>query len=222
MKFQKSILILMISIIFSYLVQPSAYAMNKKDVDLKILQEIGGSVQEYGIRLVILNCEKNHKKIEAELEKILSINGKTELCNGIINFNFQASNGYIEFTQESNGTIIVDVTETKSLSNMKKLKDSFEASLKKENFKLYYYVKSKLENTTLEKCRLRAEETIKKYSVENINSESISSGCFITANTGSKAGVKDGSKIIDLSCEICKYSSGIYIIIGIPLIYINF
>ncbi|MDT8715582.1 hypothetical protein IAI10_02780 [Clostridium sp. 19966] len=222
MKIQKNILIFLLSIIFIYINHQSVYALNNNNVDLEILQEMGGSVQEYGIRVVVTKCEKNQDEVIEKFERTLGMKKEIKSNDGIININFQFTNGYIEFTKENQGTVIMDITERKSYNDMTKLKSTLECEFKKFDFKIYYYIKAEIDNNDINKYKDEAENIIKKYALEDVNVEKLSSGYFLSANLGSNMGIKSGNKIIDFNCDIFKYSSGTYLIIGVPINYINF
>ena len=163
-------------------------------------------------------CNYWLKSMNLHNKKITTDNNK----NYCINFNDKNLSGYIESakgTNDYNISIYVKLITSKNKINELKRK-----VMKPINFKgtCYIYIKAKSKIKSINEVDNNIKKFFNKNKVKNLKTTKINNILSTTMYTGKYDYIIDDGKKIDLNYAVCKYSDGNYVIIGTPILNINY
>lgn len=207
-----------------------SYANNKQDLIDVMINNCNGIVEEYGIT-VSFNVKGNMKKIcnnilyklNFDYSGVDKITENNKLyCLEIKNQNI---NGYIESINYDNYNVVtLNLTKKDNVNNLANFKNNILKALGENyNSRTYFmYIKAKVNSEDLEHINTKLEGVIREQGGKDIQTVQLENGFSSTANTKRYLPIKSNGRLIDLNYSVCKYSSGINIIIGTPEILTSY
>jgi len=141
--------------------------------------------------------------------------------------------GYVEAASNAQGIqITIDLEEVTNCISVDSLKERVSSALDKlcreesytldKNLCFYDYVKVQLNEVDAANLNQSCIAILKKHKASNVHTINISNGFGTTAYTGGKNTVKNLGKAIDFNYAVVTYSSGSYLIMGRPILTINY
>ncbi|MDP4089926.1 MAG: YwmB family TATA-box binding protein, partial [Bacillota bacterium] len=225
-KIHRVFLFFFISIIFVYINSTVSYASNYFELSTKLLEKTADRILEYGIRYEF-SCTENGENTCVEIFHGLYPNS-SDVSSMIyknndqysVQFDIDASKGSIEYLKEPEGRIVVNIAESKSIKQLEELRTKIDeiTKAKSRGALCYMYIKASLKTKDLSAAKETVKGILRKGGASNIKDITISGGYSITAFTGNGTPMKVGNELVDINCAVCSYSSGNYIIIGMPII----
>ncbi|MDP4143431.1 MAG: YwmB family TATA-box binding protein [Bacillota bacterium] len=167
------------------------------------------------------------KNLKNNNDKLRTINKITIDSNGVYcrEFNKGQIYGYIESVKSNNEYIIyIYIQIEDSKDNLAMLKSQVEKASNNNKFDMVVnqYVKAKLQDNDIAKVNKTILNIINKSGATNVNTVSFNNGYSTVAYTKRYNAILDNNKKIDFNFAVCKYPSGSYIVIGIPVISITY
>ncbi|WP_125153358.1 YwmB family TATA-box binding protein [Clostridium rectalis] len=209
------------------------FTLNKPDTEVSynlfnnILKKTESKVVEYGIIAsskdfsegeVTCNNLFNQLHISNKYKKI-SKNDKI-YC---LDFESDKINGYIKSTKyEGYNIITLKIIEKNNENKLEELELKTQEVLKNKDLKISKYLKSEIKDNNLEKTNKKIVKILENNSVANIDTVKINNGYSTTAYTGKFHSFGSKNKLIDFNFAVCSYSSGSYILMGTPEIFISY
>ncbi|MCY6958789.1 YwmB family TATA-box binding protein [Clostridium brassicae] len=224
------IMFIFLSIILNYKV---SYGCKNLDLFNSILDESKGYVEEYGVKThfktykngqelyndFITQISKEYKSYSGEVSR--------DKSNFIIRFQDEHSKGHIEFNIGSEGkNVSLQIIQKNHKNNLQNLKDKIEKTITpmtKEKTLCKTYLKAKLnDKDNISDINGKIVSNLKNEGITDVSTIKIENGYSSSAYTGKYKAIKNGDKLIDFNFAVCKYSSGNYIIIGTPEIFVPY
>jgi hypothetical protein len=201
-------------------------AKNSEDLVKTILQKTSGNVVEYGLKYE-LDSKDNGEEVVVNLFSKLPLQRETldvkvikDSFQYCIEFKTDGVKGYVQYMIGMEKKIMVSIVEEKDLENISEHKSKIESIIKDEGlqFRCFEYVKAITSVKDAAQAKEIVETTLKKSGASNTSCININKGYSITAYTGKGEQMKMGNELIDINCAIRSYDSGIYVIVGTPVI----
>lgn len=139
-----------------------------------------------------------------------------------VDFTDKNTSGYIESVKENN---CYDISiYVKSLTDKNNISELKRKVTKAINFKntCYMYIKAKSNMKDIRQISDKMQAYFVKNGAKNLKSTKIKNILGTTMYTGKYDYIFDNNKKIDLNYAVCKYSDGNHIIIGTPILNINY
>ncbi|WP_443659310.1 hypothetical protein [Clostridium algidicarnis] len=204
----------------------------KEDFINKFIHGLDLSIEEYGIRIELEGMsEKDFIDFYIDIcEEALSVKGIES------NFNIEYGKNITTLTQMEEDIKISGLMNNKSKNSYVELKfniksieekDKIDELLKKEvklddSKRVYKYAKAKLPEEELEKNVLNIKNTLKNENSKDIDIVYSEAGVLGTALARSPY-IKNGFLgYEDINFAVMNYDSGVYLIVGTPIIYSSY
>ncbi|WP_205694153.1 hypothetical protein [Clostridium sp. JN-9] len=207
-----------------------SFASNKGDLIDSMVKSCNGNIQEYGIRFSF-NANGNGEEICSSILKKINPNIK-DIDNVVrndklycIEIKSNIINGYIESINYDNYNVVtVNLTKKDNVNNLTDFKKDISSALSKDyNVNTYFmYIKFKVDSQDLEHINEKLGVVIKEHGGTDIQTVQLENGFSSTAYTGRYSPIKSAGRSIDLNYAVCKYPSGIDVIIGTPEILTSY
>lgn len=220
----------LITIFLFFNMTSHSFASNKGDLIDNMIKSCNGNIQEYGITFSF-NANGNSEEICNKILKKITLNIK-DINNVIqndkvycIEIKSNSINGYIESINYDNYNVVtVNLTKKDSVNNLIDFKKNISAALGKDyNVSTYFmYIKFKVDSENLEHINEKLGVVIKEQGGNDIQTVQLENGFSSTAYTGKYLPIKSFGRSIDLNYAVCKYPSGINVIIGTPEILTSY
>ncbi|MBU3228621.1 hypothetical protein [Clostridium algidicarnis] len=204
----------------------------KEDFINKFIQGLDLSIEEYGIRIEIEGMsEKDFIDFYIDIcEEALSVK---EIKS---NFNIEYGKNIMTLTQMEEDIKISGLMNNKSKNSYVELKfniksieekDKIDELLKKEvklddNKRVYKYAKAKLTEDELEKNVLNIKNTLRNENSKDIDIVYSEAGVLGTALARSPYSKNGFLGYEDINFAVMNYDSGVYLIVGTPIIYSSY
>nr|WP_278279699.1 YwmB family TATA-box binding protein [Clostridium sp. DMHC 10] len=163
-------------------------------------------------------CKNWIKNMNLNNKKVTIYNGKS-YC---INFDNKDVSGYIESVKKADYyDISIYIKLLTNKNNIDELKRKVTKSIGgKSTPYMYIKAKSKLKNISKVACSIKGY--FDKNGVKNLKTTRMNNILSTTMYTGRYDYIFDNNKKVDLNYAVCKYNDGIYIMIGTPILNINY
>ncbi|MEA4825869.1 MAG: hypothetical protein VB130_04440 [Clostridium sp.] len=217
-------LLMTIAVLLNYKI---SYAYKNIDLFQEVLSETKGQVVEYGLKTRFKSKINGQELVNYFVNEInANISTKVKSYRGknsyIINFKDINSEGFIEVIDDE---VIVQIIKKDETNNLESLRENIERIISpiSENKNTYYkYLKAQLPNSDLLSLNKEILELLKSKGADNIHSVEISNGYSNSLYTKIYKPKNNNGELMDLNFALCNYSSGNYIIIGTPEIFITY
>lgn len=181
-----------------------------KEIGLNINYKINGDGKK-ACKMWLKDMNLCSKSIEADSKK-----------KYFVDFADKDMSGYIESVKENNHyDISIYVKLLTDKNNMDKLKRKVTKTINCKST-CYTYIKAKSEMKNINEIAYKMQSYFVKNGAENLKNTKINNILSTTMYTGKYDYVFDGTKKVDLNYAVCKYNDGNYIIIGTPILNINY
>ncbi|MDF2883863.1 MAG: hypothetical protein K0R54_4428 [Clostridiaceae bacterium] len=227
---RKMIVFLLVTIFLFLNMSSYSSASNKADLMDNMIKGCNGTVQEYGITFSFNvndnaeeTCNKIFNKLKFDYKDIDNVMQNNKLY--CIEIKSKSINGYIESINYDNYNVVtVNLTKKDNVNNLINFKNNISAALGKDyNVGTYFmYIKAKVDSSDLEHINAKLGEVIKEQGGNDIQTVQLESGFSSTAYTERYLPIKSNGRLIDLNYAVCKYPSGINVIIGTPEILTSY
>ncbi|WP_029452723.1 hypothetical protein [Clostridium algidicarnis] len=204
----------------------------KEDFINKFIHGLDLSIEEYGIRIELEGMsEKDFIDFYIDIcEEALSVKGIKS------NFNIEYGKNITTLTQMEEDIKISGLMNNKSKNSYVELKfniksieekDKIDELLKKEvklddSKRVYKYAKAKLPEDELEKNVLNIKNTLKNENSKDIDIVYSEAGVLGTALARSPYSKNGFLGYEDINFAVMNYDSGVYLIVGTPIIYSSY
>lgn len=204
----------------------------KEDFINKFIHGLDLSIEEYGIRIELEGMsEKDFIDFYIDIcEEALSVKGIES------NFNIEYGKNITTLTQMEEDMKISGLMNNKSKNSYVELKfniksieekDKIDELLKKEvklddSKRVYKYAKAKLPEEELEKNVLNIKNTLKNENSKDIDIVYSEAGVLGTALARSPYSKNGFLGYEDINFAVMNYDSGVYLIVGTPIIYSSY
>lgn len=204
----------------------------KEDFINKFIHGLDLSIEEYGIRIELEGMsEKDFIDFYIDIcEEALSVKGIES------NFNIEYGKNITTLTQMEEDIKISGLMNNKSKNSYVELKfniksieekDKIDELLKKEvklddSKRVYKYAKAKLPEEELEKNVLNIKNTLKNENSKDIDIVYSEAGVLGTALARSPYSKNGFLGYEDINFAVMNYDSGVYLIVGTPIIYSSY
>ncbi|OFI01405.1 hypothetical protein CLOACE_21570 [Clostridium acetireducens DSM 10703] len=196
----------------------NSHAKNGSEIFEEIIKCTNSHIEEYEMCVEIKsNNEDVFKDILNYIYKCRFIQTRNKTNINIYEFKKNNMYLYIESIKNGNNSIVkIKIKEKGRDKEILNIKKDIKDILYKKNINATYCecVKAKTENS-IEDINKMVLDLINKNGFKNIETVKIYNGYSTVASTGN---LKD----TNFNCAVCKYSSGNYILIGIPQINISY
>lgn len=227
---KKKILCLFLVIIFFCMNYNFSNARENFDLIDEIVKKCKSQVNEYGIK-ICFNTKQNGEKICRDLVENLcdcdevTITTQKSPKGFCQEFSCDIIKGYVKSEKQNNEfCIVINIFKIDNLDRLLWLENNIRTkiTLVSENIKYYKYLKAKLPDENIRYYNNEIKKILINYRVQNIETVKINNGFSTIAYTKKYTPKKINGKLIDLNYAVCNYSSGSYIIIGTPEIYMPY
>lgn len=246
----KLISIIILTVSFFAINNNLSYAKKNADYINEVIAISDGNIEECGIKNSVLITDHSSVKLATELEEKICLQLLEEFKNHIgnncvvsiqksdfnycINFENKDAEGYIESKISDNHKLIItklikrseknELTYMKSYINnvTKKVLSSNNIKFSSSEVKQVSYVKAKLSDVKFYDINNKIIKYLKKENVKNINTVNIDNGVSTVAYTENYEAIVSGNQWIDFNYMINKYGSNNYLVIGTPIIDVEF
>ena len=204
----------------------------KEDFINKFIHGLDLSIEEYGIRIELEGMsEKDFIDFYIDIcEEALSVKGIES------NFNIEYGKNITTLTQMEEDIKISGLMNNKSKNSYVELKfniksieekDKIDELLKKEvklddSKRVYKYAKAKLPEEELEKNVLNIKNTLRNENSKDIDIVYSEAGVLGTALARSPYSKNGFLGYEDINFAVMNYDSGVYLIVGTPIIYSSY
>lgn len=205
-------------------------ASNNGDLIDSMIKSCNGNIQEYGVTFSFKSsedsqeiCNKVFKKLNLNYKDINNVIQNDKVYCREIKGN--SINGYIESINYDNYNVVtVNLTKKDSVNNLINFKKNISAAIGRDyNVSTYFmYINFKADSDDLEHINEKLGEVIKKQGGNDIQTVQLENGFSSTAYTGRYSPIKSDGRLIDLNYAVCKYPSGINVLIGTPEILTSY
>jgi uncharacterized FlaG/YvyC family protein len=226
----------MIMVVLTNVNDRVSWGAEKWDATDSVLQETQGKVVlcEIKTSFDLANNKDSDRCLELlnELEftkgKGASINIMKDEVNYCVEFQNENISGYIESTSYNNhNTITIDIQKKCENNQLENINEAINFSINKvynsslmeiSNKQTFKFIKAEVPGTDIHEVNNKVAKLLKKHNSVNVNTIDINNGFSTVAYTGRNEYIQNQGKKIDFNYAICKYSSGNYVVIGIPII----
>jgi hypothetical protein len=139
-----------------------------------------------------------------------------------IEFSSDKEEGYIKYYNDENKNIVIQYTDLQNEKKLNEIENNINLSTGKQNLKFYEYLKLTNSSSNIDEAKNKILYEMKKQNFSNIEATYVSNGISITGFGGNDNAVKVGKKYVDFNCSISNYGYENYIIIGTPIIFMNY
>ncbi|WMJ79667.1 YwmB family TATA-box binding protein [Clostridium sp. MB40-C1] len=224
------IIFIFLSVILNHKI---SYGYKNLDLFSCILDESKGCVEECGVKThfkTYKNGQELHNDFITQISKEYknySEKISRDKGNIIIRFQDEHSEGHIEFNNDSEEkNVSLQIIQKNHQNNTQDLKDKIEkltSHMTKEKTLWWIYLKAKLNDKDNISCiNEKIVNHLESEGITALSTIKIQNGYSSSAYTGKYKPIKNGDKLIDFNFAVCKYSSGNYIIIGTPEIFVPY
>ncbi|MFL0250480.1 hypothetical protein ACJDT4_08610 [Clostridium neuense] len=222
-KFFVVILFILALITNTYVVKISAET--NEDYLNNALKRTNSTIEEIGVDTKYNTNTNGKKECKTWLEVMKFNNKRITIDDGknyCVEFNNKQLSGYIESIKKaSNYDILIHV---KLLTDKNIINELKRKVIKPINYKsvsyIYIKAKSKIKNINI------INNNIKSYFIKkrakNLKTTRMNKILSTTLYTGKYDYIFDDNKKVDLNYAVCKYNDGNYVIIGTPILNINY
>jgi len=249
-KYTKLIVVALLTVTFLIINSNLSYAKKESNYINEIIQVSGGKVEECGLKVSTTINNDEAINISSEIEEKVCLQLLEEYksymndkCDVTIQksdlaycINFEGSNisGYIESKNcDAHKVITMNLlrkTEKNELSgmkveinqNIKKVFDDNNIEYMDNKIKYFNYVKVKLSDINISNMNDEIIRYLKKQKVKNIDTVKINNGFSTSAYTESYERISNSGGWMDFNYMINRYFSGTYLVIGTPVLDVDF
>lgn len=189
------------------------------------LKNTNSTIEEIGLNASYKINSDGKKECKVWLKNMNFGNKSTEVDSEkkyFVDFSDKNMSGYIESVKENNYyDISIYVKELTDKNNIIKLKRKVTKAI---NYKstCYTYIKAKSKMKDINQIAYKMQAYFVKNGAENLRNTKIKNILSTTMYTGKYDYVFDDTKKVDLNYAVCKYNDGNYIIMGTPILNINY
>jgi hypothetical protein len=204
-------------------------AKQNSDLFNEVITLTSGRTLEYGIKVSF------EIKQDPEIY-CLDLLNKMELDKGEVNVSRDGSIYSIEFTNsglkgyienisyDNHNVVTISLVEKNSENRLSELEDKIYSVIERRGSEVesFRYLKVKIDDDDIRKVNGNINSFLKKQGAINIDTVNLENGYSTVAYTKRYTSIKNNGRLIDLNYAVCRYSSGSYLIIGTPVITINY
>lgn len=189
------------------------------------LKNTNSTVEEVGLNTDYKTNGNGKQECKVWLKDMNFTNERVKVDNRkkySVDFNDKNMTGYIESVKENNYyDISIYVKSFSDKNNISELKRKVTKAI---NYKstCYTYIKAKSKMKNMNQIAYKMQAYFVKNGAKNLKTTKIKNILSTTMYTGKYDYIFDGTKKIDLNYAVCKYNDGNYIIIGTPILNINY
>ncbi|WP_163192853.1 YwmB family TATA-box binding protein [Clostridium thermarum] len=213
-------------ILIVYFTATTSFAKNNAEITEAILQKTSGKIVEQGLKYELDFKGNGEEKVVSLFSNLPlqretpDVKVKKDAFQYCIEFKTKNCRGYVQHLKGTESKIVVNLVEEDNFHNIDELKTKLEDVMKAEGlqFKCFEYVKAKTEKKDLNEAKKIVESALIKGGASKASWIGINQGYSVTAYTGKGEQMKMGKELIDINCAIRSYDSGIYVIVGTPVI----
>lgn len=189
------------------------------------LKNTNSTIEEIGLNIKYKINSNGKKECKMWLKDMNFGNKSTEVDSKkkyFVNFADKNMSGYIESVKENNYyDISIYVKLLTNKNNIIKLKRKVTKAINHKST-CYTYIKAKSKMKNINQISYKMQDYFVKNGAENLNNTRIKNILSTTMYTGKYDYIFDGTKKVDLNYAVCKYNDGNYIIMGTPILNINY
>jgi len=190
-----------------------------------VLKNTDSTIEEVGLNTNYKTNDNGKKECKMWLKDMTFTNKRVKVDNGkkyFVDFNDKNMSGYIESVKENNYFDISIYVKSFSYKNdIGELKRKVTKAINYKNT-CYIYIKAKSKMKNVNQIVDEMQTYFVKKGAKGLKSTKINNGLSTTMYTGKYDYIFDNNKKVDLNYAVCKYNDGNYIIIGTPILNINY
>ena len=190
-----------------------------------VLKNTNSTVEEIGLNTNYKTNSDGKKECKVWLKKMnfsnemIKADDRKKYC---VDFADKNMSGYIESVKENNYyDISIYVKSLTDKNNISELKRKVTKGINYKNT-CYTYIKAKSKMKDINQIAYKMQDYFVKNGAKNLKNTKINNILSTTMYTGKYDYIFDGTKKVDLNYAVCKYSDGNHIIIGTPILNINY
>lgn len=217
-------ILLIILIVTNFKITTTSAETSESYLD-NVLKNTNSTVEEIGLNTNYKTNSDGKKECKEWLKMMNFSNKMIEVDNTkkyFVDFADKNMSGYIESVKENNYyDISIYVKWLTDKDNIGELKRKVTKTINhKNNCYTYIRAKSKMKNINQIACKMQTYFV--KNGAKNLKNTKLNNILSTTMYTGKYDYIFDGTKKVDLNYAVCKYNDGNYIIIGTPILNINY
>lgn len=220
--FASMILILLVIINFRFI---KTNAQVSEEYLNNALKNTSSNIEEIGLST---NYKTNNdgKKECDRLIKDMSVNDSRVTSNNnnsyCVEFNDNNTSGYIESIKKSTYyDISINIKIFTDKNKINELKRKVTESIKCKSI-CYIYIKAKSKMKNINEISRNIKNYFTQKGARNLKTTKMNNILSTTMYTGRYDYIFDDNERVDLNCAVCRYDTGNYIIIGTPILNINY
>lgn len=222
-KFFVAILLILLAIINFSVIKTNAEISDEYLNDA--LKNTNSTIEEIGLSTNYKTNNNGKKECDMWIKDMGLINKRVTTYNSnsyCVEFNYNNISGYIESIKKTNYyDISINVKLFTNENKINELKRKVTKPIKYKSV-CYEYIKAKSKIKDFNKINYNIKKFFIKNGAKNLETTRMNNILSTTMYTGKYDYVFDDNKKVDLNYAVCKYDNGNYIIIGTPILNINY